>query len=106
MFGKDSITGLSGMQAQIIGCTLCLICSWCYASVVVMTRIMQRVPAFVINTYYSLVACIATGIIIYIESLRNGGDIRIFTYTKDQYVASLGCSIINVVGMTCQTIAL
>ena len=106
MFGKDSITGLSGMQAQIIGCTLCLITSWCYASVVVFTRIMQRIPAFVLNTYYSCVAAFATAIIIYIESQRNGGELRIFTYNKDQYIASLGCSFINVIGMTCQTIAL
>ena len=106
MFGKDSITGLSGMQAQIIGCTLCLITSWCYASVVVFTRIMQRIPAFVLNTYYSCVAAFATAVIIFIESQRNGGELRIFTYTKDQYIASLGCSFINVVGMTCQTIAL
>ena len=39
-FGQDGITGLTGMKAQVIGCLLCLLTSWCYSVVVVFTRLM------------------------------------------------------------------
>ena len=82
-FGKESVTGLSGMQAQVIGCSLCLLTSWCYATVVVFTRIMQRIPAFVLNTYYSMVAALVTAIILYIEKTYTGNELRIFAYDRD-----------------------
>ena len=94
------------MQAQIVGSLLILVTSWCYAIVCIQTRIMQSLSPFVLNSYYAIVAAISTLILILAESAITGEPVRIFSYDRSQYIAALVCCALNVVGMTCQTIAL
>ena len=67
---------------------------------------MQSLPVFVLNTWYALVATVAMAIILYAQSLITNEPIRFFAYDREQYLYAMGACSLNVIGMTCQTIAL
>ena len=94
----------SGMQT--LGCCLIFLTSWCYAVVSILTRKMQRMNFAVMLFYYAIMAMGMSLGIVLVESWIKGEPLRFWAYNGEQLGYSLLLSLVNFIGLNCQTIAL
>ena len=67
---------------------------------------MQSLSPFIINFYYGVVAILVTTVLLAFSPFVTGRPIKTFTYSHEQYAyATLTC-FLNLLFMTCSTIAL
>ena len=82
------------------------IVSWCYATVSIQTRLMQNISVFIINFYYSAFAALVAALMIAGSPMVTEKPVQTFSYTSSQYICTVLCCLVNVVSMTCQTMAM
>lgn len=99
---EDKIPGSHLIGSGLVFCT-----SWCYAFVGILTRRMQKVNFAVMLFYYAIVAFLVTCMMIAGECLVNGSHVRLFSdYSATQFGWMFLVSVINYIGLNCNTIAL
>ena len=56
--------------------------------------------------YYSVLAVLATSIIVVVESFLKDQSIRLWEYDAEQWGWTIGACIVNFIGLNCQVIAM
>lgn len=91
---------------QILGSGLIFCTAWCYATVSILTRKMQKIHFAVMLFYYSVVAFTLTSLVICVDVWISDKAFGLFTYNSEQWLFTLLLSSVNFIGLNCQTIAL
>lgn len=102
---KDTDTAYSPAM-QLLGAGLIFCTSWCYAVVSILTRQMQSMHFSVMLFYYSIVASVCSALMILCQAWIKDEPIRLFTYDGEQWLFLCSVSVVNFIGLNCQTIAL
>ena len=89
-----------------MGSLLILATAWCYATIAISTRSLQRMYFATMQFYYSVLAPPATAVLIAVLAKIKNEPISMFNYNATQFGWLLLISGINFAQFCCQTIAL
>jgi len=93
---SDSEAGLSDSTKKLIGVVCIFITAWVFATVAVLTRMMQGLKAPVVIFYYAVLAVIVLTLVLLIETWIMGQPLRILSYSWIQLGMMVLISLINI----------